>query len=550
VDAAAPAAPNAARRARPDDTRGVQSFALIAGGTAVLSLLVHLALVAGDRLAWTSGRLTMELVLGLLQGALAGAVAWAARPARPHARAGVLGVLLYATCALVAVYHDLGTLSFARVGLSPSWLCVLLLAYTTLVPARGRHHSAVVSLSVLALPAGAVVAAQLGLFPEVTLDRLLSAAAGAALPALVCGVEGLGVVARGRQATAERETMEAKLTQLGSYKLERKLGEGGMGEVWRATHAFLAKPAAVKLIRAEMLTGKNDAESTRLAQVAIARFEREARATASLTSTNTIQIFDFGRATPTSFFYAMELLDGIDLHTLVYRYGPQPEGRVISVLRQACDSLAEAHDHGFIHRDIKPANIFVCRLGHRYDHVKVLDFGLVLTDADVLAHNPDAPRLTRTGHITGTPNSIAPEQASGQVLDGRADLYALGCVAYFALTGTDVFTADTTVQYLAKHMRDVPDPPSTRMRPGTLHPELERIVLRLLAKARDDRPASAQDLARELEVLAAERPWTQADARAWADAHGITGPELERAVRVEPDALKTDAVRLFPQREA
>ncbi len=527
----------------------MQSFAVIAGGIALLGLAVQLLLVATQRLSWSRDKLVVEIALGLIQGALAlGAYLGVRSPALSARQRVGLAATLFFICALVAVYHDLGVLSAARIGAYPSWLCVLLLAYATLVPADGRHHGAVVAASVLAFPAGALAGSALGWYGDVPLDRLLAPAAGAALPALVCGLAGLGVVARGREATQHLATMKETLTQLGSYRLEQKLGEGGMGEVWRARHAFLAKPAAVKLIRGEMITGKaQDAAAARVAQVAIARFEREARATASLTSPNTIQIFDFGRASPTSFFYAMELLEGIDLHTLVWKYGPQPEGRVISILRQVCDSLAEAHAHGFIHRDIKPANVFLCRVGQRYDHVKVLDFGLVLTDADLIAHDPDAPRLTSTGHITGTPNSIAPEQASGQALDGRADLYAVGCVAYFLLTGTDVFVADTVVQYLAKHVQEAPEPPSARMRGVALHPRLEDVVLRLLAKRREDRPASALDLAAELDALAVERPWTQADAQAWATAHGVPLLEPSRST-VPRDAMKTDAVRLIPQR--
>jgi serine/threonine-protein kinase len=194
-----------------------------------------------------------------------------------------------------------------------------------------------------------------------------------------------------------------------------------MGEVWRARHRFLARPAAVKLIRPETLGGGDEDR----ALVALRRFEREAQAIAGLRSPNTIQIYDFGVADDGTFFYVMELLDGLDLETLVERHGPLPQERVVELLLQVCDSLSEAHEQGLLHRDIKPANIFVCRYGHRFDVVKVLDFGLVRT-----LGNADDARLTREGTLAGTPAYIAPEQAMGDTVDHRADLYSLGCVAF------------------------------------------------------------------------------------------------------------------------
>jgi len=297
--------------------------------------------------------------------------------------------------------------------------------------------------------------------------------------------------------------------QIGSYRLVERLGEGGMGEVWRAEHASLARPAAIKLIRGEAVGGTDEEAAT-----ALRRFEQEAQATAALRSPHTITLYDFGRTQDGSFYYVMELLDGIDLQAIVERFGPLPKERAVHVLRQVCLSLAEAHTRGLVHRDIKPANIYLCRHGLELDFAKVLDFGLVKhTDAGPTGD----PRLTQEGQISGTPTYLAPEVAAEEpAVDGRADLYAVGCVAYWLLTGRTVFTGDTALKQILAHVAEAPAPPS---RYATLPPALDDLVLRCLAKKPGDRPQSAETLAASFAALPLEPLWTPERARSWWDAN-------------------------------
>jgi eukaryotic-like serine/threonine-protein kinase len=293
--------------------------------------------------------------------------------------------------------------------------------------------------------------------------------------------------------------------ELGSYSLEEKLGEGGMGEVWRARHRLLARPAAIKLIRAQ--AGASD-EAAR-------RFEREAQVIARLRSPHTVELFDFGIAEDGAFYYVMELLDGLDADSLVRRFGAVPPERAVYLLRQICHSLSEAESCGLIHRDIKPANIFICRYGEEYDFAKVLDFGIVgavRTPADA-----DALR-TRGNAIQGTPAFMAPEQAMGQAVDCRADIYAAGCVAYWLLTGEMVFTAETQMGLLLQHSHTPPVPPSARTgRP--IPAALDDVVLACLSKDPADRPQSARELSRRLAALENASAWTHERAREWWAAH-------------------------------
>jgi serine/threonine-protein kinase len=299
--------------------------------------------------------------------------------------------------------------------------------------------------------------------------------------------------------------------EFGQYELEELLGKGGMGEVWRASHRMLARPAAIKLIRPESL---GDDEAAR--RTVLRRFEREARATARLRSVHTIDVFDFGHADDGSFYYVMELLDGMDLDTLVKHTGSLPPGRVVSLLRQACHSLGDAHARGMVHRDVKPANLFVCRLGPDVDFLKVLDFGLVKS-AD--GFGGDATKLTREGVTFGTPGCMPPEMAvGGRAIDARADVYGLGCVAYWLLTGVPVFVGETPLATVLHHVKTEPVPPSQRSEIAV--PEaLEAIVIDCLAKDPADRPQSAAALDRRLADCELPQPWTPADAAAWWSLH-------------------------------
>ena len=298
---------------------------------------------------------------------------------------------------------------------------------------------------------------------------------------------------------------------VGPYALEERLGAGGMGEVWRAHHQFLIRAAAVKLIRPEVLaSGKVDPD------VLLRRFEREARATAALRSPHTVQLYDFGQADDGSLFYVMEMLTGIDLENLVGRHGPVPAERAIHILRQVCHSLADAHQNGLIHRDVKPANIFVSRAGTDIDFVKVLDFGLVRLNSE----RPEGDRLnlTQEGAVGGTPAYVAPEIVLGEAYDHRVDIYGLGCVGYWLVTGKLVFEADTPMKMMLDHARTDPPRPQTRTE-LPLPAELDQILLDCLEKDPARRPATAADLAARLATVPVVSPWTTERADKWWRSH-------------------------------
>jgi len=296
-----------------------------------------------------------------------------------------------------------------------------------------------------------------------------------------------------------KEVREAR--RFGQYVLEQKLGEGGMGEVYRARHGMMRRPSAIKLLRGDSSGDLN-----------LQRFEREVQLTARLTHPNTITIFDYGRTHDGVFYYAMELLDGATLQRIVEVDGAQPAGRVVRILAMACGALTEAHSIGLIHRDIKPANIMLCTQGGEFDVVKVLDFGLVKeleADRDV--------KLTGVNALTGTPQYMAPESIlNPDSVDVRTDIYALGTVAYYLLAGVDVFTGKSVVEVCGQHLHQKPEPLSVR---GVAVPaELEAVVLACLAKDPDGRPQSAAELRRRIEACAVE-PWDSAQARNWWHEH-------------------------------
>ena len=289
---------------------------------------------------------------------------------------------------------------------------------------------------------------------------------------------------------------------LGSYRLLRRLGEGGMGEVWEARHQMLARPAAVKLIRTERFGNKDRVALRR-------RFEREAKATANLACPHTVTLYDFGVSDEGAFYYVMELLHGMDLQRAVEEFGPMPPARVAALLMQACRSLAEAHASNLVHRDIKPANLFICKLGLEVDVLKVLDFGMVSGGKAV-----DETRLSAADEVYGTPECISPEAATGAShLDGRADVYGLGCVAYWMLTGQVVFDAPSGMAMLIKHIQEAPLRPSQRS--GLDIPaDLEELVMLCLAKQRDNRP-TALELLDGLLASRLHEAWDDREARAW-----------------------------------
>lgn len=315
----------------------------------------------------------------------------------------------------------------------------------------------------------------------------------------------------GAQVTHARE--------LGSYELVEAIGSGGMGEVWRARHRMLARTAAIKLIRADALMSKSPERIDALAR----RFEREARATATLHSPHTVSIYDYGVTEGGEFYYVMELLDGVHLEDLVNLYGPPPVGRTLCILVQVCSSLAEAHGHGIVHRDIKPRNILLCRLGASYDFAKVLDFGLAkfLQEAD-----SEPSHLTREGEVVGTPAFMAPELATGEAGGNElSDIYALGCVAYWLLTGQTVFQARNSMAMAVAHLRDSPEPPSRRSE-LEIAPELDELVLACLAKVPGERPSPVRHIAARFAAMRGAYRWTETDAEQWWSTHAPQATEV------------------------
>ncbi len=283
---------------------------------------------------------------------------------------------------------------------------------------------------------------------------------------------------------------------VGQYRIDEEVGAGSMGIVYRATHALLRRSTAIKVLD-PAIAGPETLE----------RFEREVRETSRLTHPNTIRIFDFGHTADGLFFYAMELLDGTDLGQAVARTGPMPPARVIHVLAQACAALREAHNLGLVHRDVKPGNIMLCRHGGEHDFVKVVDFGLV---KDI---SPGAAKLTQVGFICGTPETLAPEVIKGASAAPAADLYGLGCVGYFLLTGQPVFDVSAPLEFLVKHQDEAPVPPSRRN--PDVPTDLENVILKCLAKDPERRYPSAGALRGALQRCKDARMWTETRAQAW-----------------------------------
>ena len=408
--------------------------------------------------------------------------------------------------------------------------CVWIVAYPLVVPNTPRK---VLAASILAATVGPAVLA------------IASAAGGTAVDAsLLLGHYVLpnylsAAIAYAAARIVYRFSLRLKdAREIGSYELVERLGQGGMGEVWRAKHRLLARPAAIKLIRTEVL-----GSSQRTRDAMVRRFEREAQDTAMLGSPHTIDVYDFGVDDEGDFYYVMELLEGISLESFVQIYGPMEPARAVYLLRQICHSLDEAHSRGLIHRDIKPANLFMCRLGLDDDFVKVLDFGLVKrVDRD------RGTMLTAEGSTAGTPAYMAPEIALGRPdIDGRADIYSLACVAYFLLTGQPVFVADGAIATVLAHVNDEPIPLNMRSE-FEIPSALEAIILQCLNKHPAQRPASVAELAQRLAVSIPQNAWTADAAHAWWELHGrffIAGS----GTTAEPDTLCPESTgrRFWPR---
>ena len=386
-----------------------------------------------------------------------------------------------------------------------SWVGVEILLFAALIPTHPRK-TVIASLVAASMnPVGMLIARANGVWDFGIAWNVMLMHYPDFLIAGAAGVISHVVTQLGRQVTRARE--------MGSYRLGELLGRGGMGEVYKATHTMLARAAAIKLIRPEALgAGNSDG-----AQLAVRRFTREAEAAANLRSPHTVEVYDFGVTEDQTLYFVMEMLEGMDLETLIRQNGPLPAARVIHLMRQVCESLGEAHAKGLVHRDIKPANIHVGQVGLEYDFVKVLDFGLV---KEVKRPNATDTRLTVEGMTVGTPTYMAPELALDEAFDGRADLYALGCVTYFLLTGQVVFESDNVMRLMVRHIEEKPVPPSRRT-DRQIPPLLDDIVLACLAKDPAARPPSAAVVSRALAAAEADiEPWTQEQAAAWWRARG------------------------------
>ncbi|HKY62883.1 MAG TPA: serine/threonine-protein kinase [bacterium] len=296
----------------------------------------------------------------------------------------------------------------------------------------------------------------------------------------------------------------SRARRLGNYILKSEIGRGGMGVVFEASHAFLTRPTAIKVM---VPKGEN-------AGTALARFEKEVKLSASLTHPNTITIFDYGHCADRTFYYAMEMLEGLDLQKLVEKFGPLPSPRVAYLLNQVCGSLIEAHEKGIIHRDIKPSNIFVTQRGGLYDFVKVLDFGLAKE-----FRKPEEAALTQAGAFMGTPRYSAPELIQSKAgVDGRTDLYMLGAVGYWALTGHPPFADSDSVDLLVDHVKTIPKRPSEVTELAIL-PEMDGIIMKCLEKNPRDRFQNPADLIEALKALPFAKPWNQVAAKDWWALH-------------------------------
>jgi len=392
-------------------------------------------------------------------------------------------------CQVVQVTECGGVHLALPVGL---WL-LLIFTYALFVP--NTWHRAAIVIGILAAVPVVMIGAMMWYHAEVREILDGGEVAGFVLTIAVASVTGLfGVDTIG---SLRQEAFEAK--QLGQYRLKRRIGVGGMGEVYLAEHQLMRRPCVMKLIRPDK------AGDPRV----LRRFHREVRATAKLSHWNTVEIFDYGSTEDGTFYYVMEYLPGMSLADLVDGHGPLPPERVIYLLRQACDALSEAHASGLIHRDIKPGNIFAAQRGGIYDVAKLLDFGLVKP-----MFEEQQIHLTTEGSITGSPLYISPEQVTANTSpDARSDIYSLGAVGYFLLTGRPPFTGETPIQVLIAHAHEDPVPLSKR-REG-IPEDINQVILRCLAKSPEDRYSSAAELAEALTTCSDADRWTRAQAAQW-----------------------------------
>ncbi len=381
-----------------------------------------------------------------------------------------------------------------------SGITALILIFGMFAPSRPAKMLLATSVAASMDPLGVWIAHLRGLPVPSPLNTLLLF-----YPNYVCAV--LAVVPARLVYRFGRQIVEARA--LGSYQLVERLGAGGMGEVWLARHRLLERGAAIKLIRSDVLENGRPGQ----AAATLRRFEREARSTASLTSPHPVRVFDFGVTDDGTFYYVMELLNGCDLEALVRKFGPLPLNRALYLVRQICRSLAEAHSMGLIHRDIKPANIYVCRIGVEYDFVKVLDFGLVRHE-----YRADATSLSAEEFLMGTPDYMAPETILGERLARRVDIYAIGCLLRFLLTGEPVFRARNQAQLFQQHLHEAPTPTS-QVAGQPIPSAVDDLILDCLQKDPAFRPTNVDEVLRRATIATSSQVWDEDAARDWWERH-------------------------------
>jgi serine/threonine-protein kinase len=418
---------------------------------------------------------------------------------------GVEG-LMFGSSSLLFVISGYCTLLYTAgkgylIPVTPPWL-ILIFTYAMFIPNTWRRALVVTSLMGLGPLLSILLAwgnsADVSVLIEETTDFH-----HVFLETVMAMVFAVAIATFGVMVIRALRTQAFAAQQLGQYRLKRLLGRGGMGEVYLAEHVMLKRPCALKLIRPE----KAGDPAT------LARFEKEVQSTARLTHWNSVEIFDYGSTGDGTFYYVMEYLPGMSFDQIVDMHGPLPAERVIHLLAQACDALDEAHSQGMIHRDIKPGNLFAAKRGGAYDVTKVLDFGLVRS-----LDQENDQRLTQDGMVTGSPLYMSPEQARGDQIDGRSDIYALGCVAYFLLTGRPVFDETRPIKLVLAHAQQPVVMPSLLR--SDIPSDLESIVLRCLEKLPEDRFPDVSALREALLECRAARQWTRDAALDWWQSHG------------------------------
>lgn len=429
----------------------------------------------------------------------------------------VVAIVLVVSVALMASLHPAEEPYLA--------VALTLFVYAVFIPSPARYP---LWLGILALVSFVMSAVMTYTFVEEAPLFWDKMGGGAALrDHLILGATGvavLGFVAyvASRTLYSLRQTAH-EATRLGNYIIEEELGEGGMGRVFRARHSLIRRPTAIKVMQ---VAGEDQG-------AAIQRFEREVQLSATLSHPNTITIYDFGHTPDNRFYYVMEYLQGLDIQKLVDKFGPFTAARGVFVLSQVCSALSEAHERGIVHRDIKPSNVFLTTRGGLYDYVKVLDFGLAKQVTD-----EKAVSLTKTGVALGTPRYISPEAIRGaENIDARSDIYCLGAVAYFMLTGRPPFDAVTAAELMIDHLKATP-PPLSQISELPIPEQLEAIVLKCLEKAPEDRFQSTARMESALRAVPIEDPWDQAKAHEWWDLHGLAvelGPAAEEIADDERD---------------